>query len=57
LLGLLQVGLGRHLVTDCRDLVTQVNPDDVGALLSEADGMGPALAARHPSDEGDLSVE
>jgi hypothetical protein len=44
-------------VRNDRDLVRQVDSDDVGALLRQADGVAPALPAGGTSDESDFSLD
>ena len=54
---LLQV-LGRgHGVANDLHLTADVDGDDVGAFLSQADGVAATLAPGRPSNEGHLAVE
>ena len=56
-LGLGQV-LGRAQGVVVRvDLPADVDGDDVGTLLRHANGVGPALSACRPGDEGDLALQ
>ena len=54
--GLLEVLRRRHRVTDRRDVLTEVDSDDVGAFLGQPDRVTPALPARGAGDERDLSL-
>ena len=50
-----QVGLGGQAVADARDVLADVDRDDVGALLGQPDRVTAALTPRGPGDEGDLA--
>jgi hypothetical protein len=52
--GLGQVVRGGHRVADRRDLIGDVQGDDVRALLGQRHGVGPPLAAGRSGDESDL---
>ena len=54
--GLLEVLRRRHRVTDRRDVLAEVDRDDVGAFLGEPDRVTPALPASGTGDERDLSL-
>src|SRR3546814_4684211 len=54
---LVEVLPGRHRVDDGVHLLAQVDGDDVGTVLGQAHGVVPALAARSPCDERDLTLE
>ena len=55
--GLGQVVLRRARVGDRRQRLADVDGDDVGALLSEPDGLGPPLPPGRPRDECHLVLE
>src|ERR1700761_2543643 len=55
--GLREVVLGGEWVAEPVRRRTRVDRDDVGALLRDPDGMRPALPARRPGDEGDLTFQ
>ena len=56
-LGLVEVLARRQVVGHRIDLRTDVDRDDVGAILGQSDRVRPPLAPRCPGDEGDLSLE
>ncbi len=54
--GLLEVLGRRHRVADGRDVLAQVDRDDVGALLGQPDRVTAALPARGAGDECDFPL-
>src|SRR5260370_33481419 len=54
---LVKIGPRGHRVRHVRHVGADVDADDVGALLGEADGVAAPLPTTHAGDEGDLAFK